>query len=1000
MSVASDWVLDFDEPESNGDGNADGKAMDAEEIEEDAMAMDDAEDRPRRTWHVADPASVPDGLRGCVLRCRLAVQAAERMGEELRQSFRRPDLRPCVCRRCVPVEGVVALDDAGSRVWFFDTEMKSKEPPDVTPTISEIAFINAVATDVFHRFVFYKRLHKSYKTVVKYVKEQTGGKLDLEISPWDSRATSDLFPNVVWLMIARIPCQSLLISNGHDFDPVVLYENIKTRCNEATATFLMNEIRGKQWKWVSLEEITGNFFPAVYFGGKQPPSWMIGHMFPHQKALFKQVDREFKAERFFILLGDRLRKLQATMDARHQERRDASRQSRRQDTDALAAEARRCTRVLDATQSPHIVELMRDLKPLVASYVQQFCLYRPPDGFEEVSRPVSIHLPAWSPVVIGKPRPVRPLADEMDQAAATVSSASTEAPRRPEMVAPVARLQHLAHPLEGYSAQCGVNIAYHSATVDALCKMQVVAAILLQIEVLASLDASMAKRVHAFFRERDEEDDADVCILPAWMKLVFRDVLAEETRSLASGLLKLTDTGAMLLYATYYKDAVVLPGEWKRGRALRLLDEVEAEIQRRAKDAVAAAARQRPTGAGGSGPSGRPPKRSAATAADERIKRSVRADEAPEDDFSLFEAEDEKKRDEPAGAPTDEVAPQEAPVEAVASEQMRAGDEKKTEEEEATDNTPGDLLQIMQNAPVQLEYMDYEGYAQRIRDEAKSPADVVALYKEIFAQRTAREREYTQRMESAKNGFSRVAPRFISPLPDGCDTMPYFIGAYGRGRSQDMDWTGAVRVHFVWCLHFYGTVDPRKKRVARATHRTDADDAVDAEESVAFQERTRIAYASNVDDHRAPLPKVPRPNLRWLALLDAAKLSCSYVFCKNCKWYEGDGARSISLVMQAWLPDLPVDNTPETRKKEASLSVRPVDLEAMDVYSEPQAPNLPYHYGRPVHPYEIDALDETIRRALQRKRINKENLTIARLKPDVHEYSVGRWCLALLLHHA
>jgi hypothetical protein len=961
MSAAAEWGHSDSD---SGDDAADGKAMDEEDIRADEMEVENGQ------WNVANPAGVPEGLRGFVLRCRLAAQAAERMGDELRhQRFRRPDLRECVCNRCVPSGGVVSLDAAGERVWFFDTEMKSKEPPDVTPTISEIAFVNAAATDVFHRFVFYKDLHESYAKVVKYVKEQMGGRLDLGISPWDSKTTSDLFPHVVWLMIARIPCQSLLISNGHDFDPVVLYENIQTRCSAATADFLLREIRAKQWKWISLEEITGNFYRGLYFGSDSPPVWLARDMFPTKKALFKQVDREFKPERYFIEAGRRLERLQA-------------RQQRAGDV----VEMSRIRKVLAATESKELDDLVRDLKPLVKKYVQQFYLYRPPDGFEEMDRPVSTHLPSWSPVVIGKPRPVEPLLAAMNVS----QGAGSSGPNRPEMTVPIARLQHLAHPLEGYSAQCGVNIAYHSATVDALCKLQVVAAIMLQLEFVADLDAATAKRVHAFFqRNAHEENDPDGHFLPAWMQRVFRDVVVEETRGLASGLLRLSDTAAMVLYAAYYKDAIVFPGDWQRGKVFRMLDDVEAEIRHRAQEAVARAAQQRPgTNAGASIPYR--PRRRGRDETDTRLRLSVRRLRGREDDFSAYDDDDEKKGDIEDGSDDDDIGDVNADEEA---RQEQPPDLQDVEEKkEGNDNAA--LLQLMHNAPVQLEYMDYNGYAERIRNEAKTPEQVVAQYKAIFAERTARERGFMQSRDSSKNGLSKVAAHFINPLPENCDRLPYFIGAYGRGRVQDMDWMGAVRVHFVWCLHFYKTIQGRNGP------RTDADDAVDVEESVVFQERTRIAYASNVDDHRSALPKVPRPNLRWLALLDAAKLSCSYVFCKNCKWYKGDGVRSINMVMQAWLPDLPLDNAPNMRKPEKSLKVKPSDLQAMDVEHEPHAPNLPYHYGRPVHPYEVDVLDEAIRTALQRKRIDQENLTVARLKPAAEEYSVGRWCVALLMHLA
>ena len=163
-------------------------------------------------------------------------------------------VRNCVCGMCVEsIREKRAFHTVGNRVWFLDTEVKSIERKNVVPFISEIAMVNANATDVFHCFVFYKELHENYDAVAQYVREQSGGSVTIEKSPWDDRARSLPFAEAVYLMLRRVPCLSLIISNGLEHDASAFVENVLYRCSAATANSLLSLMQKKQWKWMPME---------------------------------------------------------------------------------------------------------------------------------------------------------------------------------------------------------------------------------------------------------------------------------------------------------------------------------------------------------------------------------------------------------------------------------------------------------------------------------------------------------------------------------------------------------------------------------------------------------------------------------------------------------------------------------------------------------------------------------------------------------------------------
>lgn len=180
-----------------------------------------------------------------------AFDMSEQFTEEGR--FKKSGYQPCYCKRC-PAQYQLPMTNVnlGRRIWLFDLEMTNQTFPNLIHYISEIAAVRADGNDVFHRYVFYKKLHPGYQAVV----DRVGlNQRSLQISAWDDEEASTTYAEAIAAMTVAIPCNALLISNGRDHDPLHLIANLRLRCALEVANSLEDLIQLKRWRWTSLERI-------------------------------------------------------------------------------------------------------------------------------------------------------------------------------------------------------------------------------------------------------------------------------------------------------------------------------------------------------------------------------------------------------------------------------------------------------------------------------------------------------------------------------------------------------------------------------------------------------------------------------------------------------------------------------------------------------------------------------------------------------------------------
>jgi len=772
----------------------------------------------------------------------------------------------CVCKLCITTERIpITYHTAGNRVWFMDLEVKSIERPGVLQYISELAFVNASATDVFHRFVFHKPLHPHYAEVSKHIETHTKGVLKMEPSPWDDTRKSEPFANAIWTMLKRIPCRSLIISNGLAADPSRIMDNISARCTPEVAVLLLNRLERKKWKWMPLEKIKSQFLKSMYTG--DDGEYMLrmtenfgDEMFKLKKSLRDLVEQEFMPDKERITaltkLRNTIRKIEDKLTANGKtgwEKRPTI------TVDDIGDKLLNVYRVqYNLVASYRKTEIDTELENVLRDlYTDQF-EYKCPSDVRELSRPSGIGIPDFSPIIVGKTKYI--------------------SIRSGIRVMPILRLMHIQ--FAGLTAMSRMQVAFHSAEVDVICKLQVTSCWMFVLQVIAHAYARVRKPLLDFLTR----DVGDRRVTHRLMALVYicRQFLSDQTCSLTSGLLKLSPVSAAVLYAQFYEGVLFV-------NTNRIV---------------------------------------------ENSNWALNAPIPYPFDFTFLRF----------GM---------RPVDLEDSMVKTRGRKKKDES--------GQVLPVAKEE--KIEFKDIKNALGEVKLSllpSKAVQDMLNEHREIQKSRNTK-MYMLQKGKLGEENTGRGILQYVSPLPEQCVHLPYWIGSYMSNRNTKMDANeiGYIHVHHMWCLHFYdnaarmASLEPSKSRAEAKDDdksskkkkskpksdkvvKMDLSDAELNELREANFSWTDLKKAIDTEQHQKALSLA----IKWYALLDYGRAYSRYTWCKNCKRYDGDPPRVNNEVMQEYMKreaEETKQDIPKEQTLDVSMHVTEEELEQTNAIDERMA---------------------------------------------------------------
>lgn len=873
-------------------------------------------------------------------------------------------VRDCVCGMCVEsIREKRAFHTVGNRVWFLDTEVKSIERKNVVPFISEIAMVNANATDVFHCFVFYKELHENYDAVAQYVREQSGGSVTIEKSPWDDRARSLPFAEAMYLMLRRVPCLSLIISNGLEHDASAFVENVLYRCSAATANALLSLMQKKQWKWMPMELLRAGLvrglsrsehaeedadFDAVKarikaFSLKKSLSALVEEEFEPEKIL-RDADRKYnkaaKALKTVLKSTDKAGDvtlddvLDLTSDFNTDETYEDVRQSLKNSIAAFVHQARLRTEYFQSNLSPLLVST---LDQLFETHYQ----YRPPPGWIPFQDPSAFDRPANNPYIAGRQLVGRAPGDS-----------------KTLRVLPILRMVHVRYAALSFASPIALN--YHTAEVDVLCKLQVVASWFFGFEAVARCASLNPETKRALYEYLLAPTRLDSSVHVQRRMEVFRQrakvAAANHVKGFAACLLRVSKQASALIYATYYckvdmlfntyvtktlerykssDSGWVFRGPFDFPGSLDAKNEVSFVVHWKNANADERARRE------------------------EQLKRESQVSDSEDVGVgSVYLNEDDDKVEE--NEPVDYERKYDSPrsstsvsVSAGAKEPRRSARiqalRNKPPVDPAPDESSGPGAPQESRRSARIAQEDREAVAKLMKEACLErdstgttiPVDELAKQGKIPAYQVPALRRKEAALVIQRDGHPVSAGLIqrIRELPPFAQFMPYWIGSFAGRTTVDRDGLFSIKVHHMWCLHFYANAlaellpSSQEERRAFAANVVAARDAIrrgrfpgDVEtdfRGVWGAVRTLVEF-----DNEAYAKRI-QSGMRWYPLLDFGSMMSNFVWCKNCKRYAGEKPRPNNVVMQVFAER----ETGARQKEDASYAVnaRPQKDVSLDV---------------------------------------------------------------------
>lgn len=878
--------------------------------------------------------------------------------------------RGCVCGLCdAEFTERLTYQTAGDRVWFMDTEVKSIERKHVVPIISEIAMVNASATDVFHYFIFYKELHANYAAISDFVKTTSNGLLSIEKSPWDDRSRSLLFSEAVYLMIRRVPCMSLIISNGLEHDPSAFIENVLHRCSPETTDGLLALMNRKQWKWMPMELLRAGLVRGLShsdgpevdaesdefkarmkaFSLKKSLSSLVEEEFQPEKIL-GEADRKYnKAARTLRAAMKQTGRLESTtlddvLDPASAFNTDVQyntiREALRPQIAAYVRQARLRTEYFQSNLSPLLVST---LDQLFETHYQ----YRPPFGWIPFQDPSTFDRPMNNPYIAGK------------LLAGTRTSPTEQS--KAVAVLPILRMVHVRYTPTSFASPIALN--YHTAEVDVLCKLQVVASWFFGFEAVARCTSLNQDTRRALYEYLVAPTKLDNSVTVQRRLEVFRQKAkvsaANHVKGFAACLLRLSAQASALIYATYYckvdmlfstyvtnalaryratesawvfngpfdfpgsieaKNEVSFVIKWKNAdRAERNRRDYMLRADEKAQEEDEAAAEEASASASAQDRTVYNLRSRAVSSAAAASSAAPAAEQSPvRDGDRAYNLRSRSRAAAGVGAgaemEVDSSIPSRLRRSTLAQRRSIAAAESESRRQRRR-IAPGANANPVRVADEDLRVV--EKLMQEAFFERDSTGTTVSL-EELAKKGKIPEYQYPalMRKEQAlmlQRGGASVRAGMIQrirELPPFAQFMPYWIGSYSGRTTVDRDGLYSIKVHHMWCLHFYANALAELLPSSLEDRRTFANGVIAAREAI---RKGRFlgdidmdfrslwgAVRTLVEFDNERYAKRIQSGMRWYALLDFGSVMSNFVWCKNCKRYAGEPPRPNNVVMQVF----------------------------------------------------------------------------------------------------